>query len=98
MENKVHVFNHPCICTEGGIIKEGGYYFYKQKGDFRKYFVKVEKVIKNDRWAALQICFLPVEKKLEINHLEVPSTRECSWHIFDGYTDEELDIPTLDID
>ncbi len=98
MENMVHVFKHPCICTEGGIIKEGGYYFYKQKGDVRKYFVKIEKVIKNDRWAVLQLYFPQLGKRLEINHLEVPSTRECSWQIFDGYTDEDPDIPELDID
>ena len=98
MRNSVHVFKHLCIRTEGGIIKEGGYYFYKEKGDVRKYFVKIEKVIRNDRWAVLQLYFPLVEKRLEINHLEVPSKRECSWHIFDGYTDEELDIPTLDID
>ncbi len=92
MEKHVRVFKHPCICTEDG------YYFYKQKGDVRKYFVKIEKSIKNERWAALQLYFPQLDKRLEINHLKVSSKRECSWQIFDGYTDEDIDIPTLHLD
>ncbi len=98
MDSKVYVFDNPCICTESGIIREGGYYFYKEKGDVRKYLVVVEKVIKNDRWTVLQVFFLQNGKRIEINHLKAKSTKECQWQIFDGFTDEELDIPELDID
>ena len=99
MENKTHIIENPCIRTEGGIIKEGGYYFYKIKGKPFKYLIIVEKVLENKkRQITLGIHIPKLGKTTEINHPENQSEKDCEWQIFDGYTKDELDIPELNID
>ena len=99
MENNTHIIDNPCICTEGGIIRESGYYFYKEKGKPVKNLIIVEKVLQNDRRKiTLRIYFPQADKRIEINHSNTDRAGECKWQIFDGITDEEHDLREQNID
>lgn len=96
MRKKTHKIDNPCICTAGGIIREGGYYFYKEKDQPAKCLIIVEKVLQNDcQKLALLIYFPQPDRRIEINHLKIEPNGECKWLIFDGLTSEEMDKAEL---
>ena len=71
-EKKTHIIDdNPCICTAGGIIREGGYYLYKEKDQPAECLIIVERVLQNDsQKTALLIYFPQPDRRIEISHFK----------------------------